>query len=68
MKIIDVETAWISMPLPTPRGLSGGPIRSSTDAVCRIRTDEGIYGIGESRGGPLYCFRLALSDITSLDL
>ena len=53
MKIIDVETAWISMLLPTPRGLSGGPIRSSTDAVCRIRTDEGIHGIGESRGGPL---------------
>lgn len=53
MKIIDVETAWISMSLPKPRGLSGGPIRSSTDAVCRITTDDGIYGIGESRGGPL---------------
>lgn len=53
MKITDVESAWISMPLPVPRGLSGGPIRSSTDAVCRIRTDECIHGIGESRGGPL---------------
>lgn len=53
MKIINVETAWISMPLPVPRGLSGGPIRSSTDAVCRITTDEGISGIGESRGGLL---------------
>ena len=53
MKITNVETAWISMPLPIPRGLSGGPIRSSTDAVCRITTDDGIRGIGESRGGPL---------------
>lgn len=53
MKISNVETAWISMPLPTPRGLSGGPIRSSTDAVCRVTTDDGISGIGESRGGPL---------------
>jgi len=53
MKIIDIESAWISMPLPVPRGLAGGPIRSSTDAVCRITTDDGIQGIGESRGGPL---------------
>ncbi len=39
--------------MPVPRGLSGGPITSSTDAVCRITTDDGLHGIGESRGGPL---------------
>ncbi len=53
VKITDIETALIQMPLPRPRGLSGGPIRASTDAVCRITTDDGIRGIGESRGGPL---------------
>jgi L-alanine-DL-glutamate epimerase-like enolase superfamily enzyme len=53
MRIADVEAAWLSLPLPVPRGLSGGPIRASTDAVCRISTADGLTGIGESRGGPL---------------
>ena len=53
MKIADVEVAWIQLPLPIGRGLSGGPITSSTDLVCRITTDDGIRGIGEARGAPL---------------
>lgn len=53
MRIAEVECAWVSIPLPVPRGLSGGPITSSTDAVCRITTADGLMGIGESRGGPL---------------
>lgn len=53
MKIDRVETAWIRMPLPRPRGLSGGPITHSADAVCRITTSGGLQGIGEARGGPL---------------
>lgn len=53
MNIVDVETAWISMVLPVSRGLSVSTVQSSTDAVCRITTDDGIHGIGESRGGPL---------------
>ncbi len=52
--IIDrIEIAWIRMPLPEGRGLSGGPITHSSDAVCRITTAGGLQGIGEARGGPL---------------
>lgn len=53
MKIEDVEVAWIQLPLPAGRGLSGGPITSSTDLVCRITTADGLRGIGEARGAPL---------------
>ena len=53
MKIADVEVAWIQLPLPIGRGLSGGPITSSTDLVCRITTSDGVRGIGEARGAPL---------------
>ncbi len=53
MIITRVETAWIEMPLPGPRGLSSGPITHSTDAVCRVTTSDGLRGIGEARGGPL---------------
>lgn len=53
MMITNVETAWVSLPLPKPRGLSTGPITHSTDAVCRITTAGGLQGIGEARGGPL---------------
>jgi L-alanine-DL-glutamate epimerase-like enolase superfamily enzyme len=53
MKITDVEVAWIQLPLPIGRGLSGGPITSSTDLVCRITTADGVRGIGEARGAPL---------------
>lgn len=53
MRIERVETAWIRLPLPKPRGLSGGPITHSSDAVCRITTEGGLEGIGEARGGPL---------------
>lgn len=53
MKITDIEVAWIQLPLPIGRGLSGGPITSSTDLVCRVTTSDGIRGIGEARGAPL---------------
>ncbi len=53
MIISHVETAWIEMPLPLPRGLSIGPITHSTDAVCRITASNGLQGIGETRSGPL---------------
>lgn len=53
MKITDVEVAWIQLPLPIGRGLSGGPITSSTDLVCRITTSDGLRGIGEARGASL---------------
>jgi len=48
-----IETAWIQLPLPTPRGVSIGPITHSTDALCRITTTGGLEGIGEARGAPL---------------
>lgn len=53
LRIADVEVAWIQLPLPIGRGLSGGPITSSTDLVCRVTTTDGIEGIGEARGAPL---------------
>jgi L-alanine-DL-glutamate epimerase-like enolase superfamily enzyme len=53
LRIIDVEVAWIELPLPVPRGLSGGPITHSTDLVVRITTDDGLRGIGEGRGAAL---------------
>lgn len=53
MNIVDVEVAWIQLPLPIGRGLSGGPITHSTDLVCRITTTGGLRGIGEARGAPL---------------
>lgn len=53
MKIIRVETAWLRIASPEPQGLSGGQMTHSTDAVCRITTEDGIQGIGEGRGAPL---------------
>jgi len=53
MAIALVESAWITIPLRVPRGLSGGPITASTDAVCRLTTDDGVEGIGEARGSDL---------------
>jgi L-alanine-DL-glutamate epimerase-like enolase superfamily enzyme len=53
MKITDIEVAWIQLPLPVGRGLSGGPITHSTDLVCRVTTSDGLRGIGEARGAPL---------------
>src|SRR5579862_6824659 len=53
LRIADVEVAWITLPLPVPRGLSGGPITHSTDLVVRITTEDGLRGIGEGRGASL---------------
>lgn len=53
LRITDVEVAWISLPLPVPRGLSGGPITHSTDLVVRITTEDDVRGIGEGRGASL---------------
>lgn len=53
LRIVDLEVAWITLPLPVARGLSGGPISQSTDMVVRITTDDGLRGIGEGRGASL---------------
>ncbi len=53
MKIEKIETAWISIESPEPQGLSGGYMTHSSDALCRITTDDGIEGVGEGRGAPL---------------
>src|SRR5688500_19445305 len=53
MKIAEIEVAWIQLPLAAGRGLSGGPITSSTDLICRVTTTDGVRGIGEARGAPL---------------
>ncbi len=53
MKIEKVEVAWLSLESPEPQGLSGGYMTHSSDAVCRITTDDGIQGIGDGRGASL---------------
>jgi L-alanine-DL-glutamate epimerase-like enolase superfamily enzyme len=53
VKIKKVETAWLSIKSPVPQGLSNGYMLHSSDAVCRITTDDGIQGVGEGRGAPL---------------
>ena len=61
MRITKVETMYVEIPCEVPQGVSSGDITGSTDALCRITTDEGIQGIGEGRGGiaagglPNYC-------------
>jgi len=50
MEITKVETAWVKVKCQPPQGLSDFTISHSTDAVCRITTDEGLQGIGEARG------------------
>ena len=53
MKLTNVETAWMHIPSPRPQGVSGGQLRQSSDAICRITTSDGIRGVGEGRGAPL---------------
>ena len=53
MKIKKVETAWLRIKSEEPQGLSGGYMTHSSDAVCRITTDDGIQGIGDGRGASL---------------
>ena len=53
MKIEKVEVAWLSLESPEPQGLSGGYMTHSSDAVCRITTEDGIQGIGDGRGASL---------------
>jgi L-alanine-DL-glutamate epimerase-like enolase superfamily enzyme len=63
MKVTDVEVAWIQLPLPVGRGLSGGPITHSTDVVCRVSTADGVRGIGEARGGSLPAIAAIVDDV-----
>ena len=53
MNIKKVEVAWLSIESPEPQGLSSGYMTHSSDALCRITTDDGMQGIGEGRGAPL---------------
>ena len=53
MRIRDVETAWLRIESPEPQGLSGGYMTHSSDALCRITTEDGVRGVGEGRGAPL---------------
>ena len=34
MQISDIEVAAVTVPFPSPRGLSGGPMTQSEDLVC----------------------------------
>jgi len=48
MKIIDVKAIILSYPLKKTVATSFGVMRSRTNVLVRIDTDEGIHGIGES--------------------
>ncbi len=50
MPIASIECAWLLTPLPTPLSRAHETTDSSVDIVCRIRTDDGIAGIGTAIG------------------
>jgi len=50
MKIIDVSSVRVRIPLKYPVKWSGGTRYSAPALIVRITTDEGIVGIGECVG------------------
>lgn len=63
MKIKKIETAWLAIESPEPQGLSNGYMTHSSDALCRITTDDGIQGIGEGRGASLHEICMVVRDL-----
>ena len=50
MPIASIECAWIRTPLPKLLSRAHETTDSSVDIVCRVRTDDGIEGIGTAVG------------------
>ena len=65
MRITEVEVAYVSVPLPAPRGLSGGPITASTDTLVRITAGD-LQGIGECRGWTMPVLAQILDELVLL--
>lgn len=50
MPIASIECAWIRTPLPKPLSRAHQTTTSSVDILCRVRTDDGVEGIGTATG------------------
>jgi L-alanine-DL-glutamate epimerase-like enolase superfamily enzyme len=48
LKITDVEIYYFDIPLPVPFRISIGEMKAANDLLIRVRTDQGIIGIGEA--------------------
>lgn len=53
MKITDIKTHIMQVPLVSPFRISLGVITHATSCLVEIETDEGITGYGEGSPGPL---------------
>ena len=53
MKITDIKTYMIRVPLVRPFRISLGVITHAVSCLVQIETDEGITGYGEGSPGPL---------------
>ena len=51
MKIVDVRATPVTVPLRRPLRWSFGVETATTRTIVELITDEGIVGIGETRGG-----------------
>lgn len=54
MKIRDIKTYSIALPLNTDLNISGGAFNKAKRVLVKIETDEGIYGWGEAAPIPQY--------------
>jgi glucarate dehydratase len=51
MKIVDLKTTPVTIPMDAPLRWSLGVERGTTRTILEVQTDEGIVGIGETYGG-----------------
>lgn len=51
MKIVDLKTTPVTVPMEAPLRWSLGVERGTTRTILEVTTDEGIVGIGETYGG-----------------
>ncbi|HSM78388.1 MAG TPA: hypothetical protein VLT57_12200, partial [Bryobacteraceae bacterium] len=51
MKIVDLKTTPVTVPMEAPLRWSLGVERGTTRTILEVETDEGIVGIGETYGG-----------------
>ena len=51
MKITDIETVVVTVPLIAPIRVSQGVVPGSTRTVIKVHTDEKVVGVGETVGG-----------------
>lgn len=54
MKITQLETYFLSCPLPQPVSTSTATIRQVSEVIVKLTTDSGLVGIGEAHGPFLF--------------